>query len=424
MAKRYTVAVLGCGGRGYAYAKHMKARPDAFLLTDYCDTNPAQLEKMNALFPVEKDRLFTDEEAFFAEKRADVLVLATWDKSHVRQCVRAMELGYDVLLEKPVADSREEIDRLLEVQRKTGRKVVVCHVMRYSTPVNLVEEILETGVLGRLMAIDHTEHVAYWHYAQAYVRLHAQWQGQTHPTILAKCCHDLDLIQHFAGAKCKSVSSVGGYRFFTPENAPDGATERCLDCPHAESCPYSAKRVYIDRWKENGCPAFDWPWSKVSLHSPTTEADLLAGIEDSTFGMCPFLLGVEKDIHVADHQMVQMVFENGVTASLKMLFAADPGRRIQFFGTHGEVVLDERSDTIEVKPYGGEKRTLVISQAKKQSDSWGHGGGDYGLVRDLHEILSGSKTDYTSLEESVESHLMGISAEESRHSGGNAVAVH
>lgn len=421
MKQHFTAAVIGAGGRGSVYTELM-CNKEEFSVVAACDRIPKKLENLQAIAHMEDEALFTDEEEFFKEKRADVLVIATCDSDHVRQCVRAMKLGYDVLLEKPISDSREEIQELLAVQKETGRTVVVCHVLRYTVAIQKLEELLAQGVVGELIAIDHMERVNFWHQAQAYVRIQKMYSDTQHPTILAKCCHDLDLIQHFAGARCKSVSSVGGLTHFRPENAPEGATKRCVDCPHKDTCCFSAKRIYIDLWKERGCPAFSWPWYKVSLTNPNTEENLYEGIKNTVFGECAYQCGVETNPHVVDNQMVQMEFENGVRANLKMLFAAGSGRRINFFGTKGELLYDERVGTIEVRPYWGEVETLEIKTLNVQG--WGHGGGDFGLVESLYDILTGKATHYTSLTESLESHLMGVAAEESRLDGGKAVQVH
>ena len=237
MGKAFTVAILGFGNRGQVYASFMAQKEDCFKIAAVCDTNPIQLEHADSLYNLGKNNLFADTSEFLKEKRADVLVISTWDKDHVEQCLIAMDLGYDILLEKPISDSREEIKLLIDKQKETGCKVVVCHVMRYSPAILLLDEVLKSGVLGKLMAIDHTERVAYWHFVQAYIKLHSVWQGKTYATILAKCCHDLDLIQHYASDKCKSVTSIGKIGCFTKENAPKGATEYCLDCPHVETCP-------------------------------------------------------------------------------------------------------------------------------------------------------------------------------------------
>lgn len=421
MSKVYTVAILGCGNRGSVYAFGMSRQPDRYKVVSICDVNPVQAENMNRKLNLKKEAIFTDTNEFLKEKRADVLAIATWDTDHVEQCLRAMDLGYDILLEKPVSDSSEEIKLLMEKQKETGRKIVVCHVMRYAPAILLLDEIVKTGVLGKLMAIDHTERVTYWHYIQAYIKLHTVWQGKIHPTILAKCCHDLDLIQHFANSKCHSVTSVGKVGCFLKENAPEGATEFCLDCKNVETCPYSAKRIYVDKWKASGCPEFNWPYNRVSQKFPTTEEDLYEGLRTTVYGKCPYLLDIDSDPHVADHQLVQMQFQNGVVANLKMIFSASSGRRIVLYGEKGEIVMDQRTDTVEIMPYGQPKEIKKISEYAPTNG--GHGGGDTGIINTFYDILTDKCTEYTSLEESLESHLIGIAAEESRLNDSKCVII-
>lgn len=420
MEKKFTVAILGAGGRGYVYANLFK-KQENFEVVSVCDYNPAQLEKINVVLNLPEEAFFREEDEFFKERRADVVVVATRDRDHVRQCIKAMKQGCDVLLEKPVSDSKEELEEILKVQRETGRIVVVCHVMRYAAGILKLDELLASGVIGKLLAIDQTERVEYWHQAMAYVRIQKLYHDTQHPTILAKCCHDLDVVQHFAGARCESVSSVGALAHFRRENMPAGAAKRCIECPHMETCTYSAKKLYIDLWKERGCPTFSWPWNKVSLVDPNTEEDLYEGLKTSILGECAFQCDVENNPHVVDHQMVQMWFQNGVIASLKMIIAAQSGRRTVLSGTEGEIVLEELTDSIEVKPYGKKIEVIKLSELNING---GHGGGDAKMVDDLYDILTGAKTVYTSLEESVESHLIGICAEESRLDGGKMVKVH
>jgi len=423
MNKMLTAAILGVGSRGFVYGGLMK-KHENFEVVSICDYNPSQIDKANQLFNLPQENVFYDEETFFQEKRADVLVIATHDKFHVRQCLKALELGYDVLMEKPVSDSEEEIEELLKMQQKTKKNVVVCHVLRYSAPYRKVYQLLQEGAIGKLIAIDAFERVKYWHQAQAYVRIQSEVNDIAHPTILAKCCHDLDYIQHYAQAKCDTVSSIGGLSFFRRENAPDGAADRCLDCKYVDSCVYSAKKIYIDRWIESGRPAFVWPYNKVSLKNPNTEEDLYNGLRTVPLGKCVFKCGVENNPNVVDHQIVQMHFENGVDATLKMFFADTSDRRINLFGTHGEIILDWQLGTLEVRRFGQGVEVFKTSELNVGGYG-GHGGGDGALVNELYSILNGKITeDYTSLTESVESHLIGIKAEESRLNGGIMLKVH
>ena len=416
--KKITVAVLGCGNRGRAYTRQMLLHPEWYEIVALADNDPGQVELMRSRYGFEEVPGFSDINEFFAEKRADVIIIATPDRDHVPQAVRAMELGYDLLLEKPLTDSREEVEQLLQTQKKTGSKVLVCHVLRYGPGYKKCDELLESGAIGRLYAIDASERVVYWHWAQAYVRGIAGTTEFAHPTILAKCCHDLDLIQHYAGSKCDTLSSIGGLDFFKKENAPEGATERCLDCPHNVTCPYSAKRIYFDKWLEEGKPAFRSPYFRAANVNPITEEALLDGLRNGPFGRCVFHCGATN----SDHQMVQMTFENGVKASMKMVYAAERGRRITFYGTLGEIIMDERDGTVTLWPSDREKQVFEISAMK--NGAGGHAGGDEGIIDSLYGMVTGAATQTTSLEESVESHLIGIAAEESRKQGGKLIKVH
>ena len=251
--KIYTVAILGVGARGgNAYGKLIHKFPEKYKITHLCDEREDRLDYYGELFEVPAEHRFSNEDEFFAKKRADLLVIATPDTCHIKHTVRAFETGYDVLVEKPLTDNEAECHELLASQAKYGRKALVCHVLRYAPAYTKLYEILSSGKIGRLMSINWTEPVGYWHQAHSYVRGNWRNTDVAAPMILAKCCHDLDLIQWYANSKCHSVSSVGSLDFFKPERAPEGAAERCPDCPHKDSCPYSAYRIYIERWQEFG----------------------------------------------------------------------------------------------------------------------------------------------------------------------------
>lgn len=418
MAKKFEVALLGCGSRGLTYTSNMFEKNDKYEIVSLCDINPAQIEKTKNVLSLNNVSEFTDPEEFFEQKRADLVVIASPDRLHVPQALKALELGYDILLEKPISDSREELQSLVEAQKKYGGKIIICHVLRYAPAFVKCKELLESGIIGKLYAIDANERVAYWHWAQAYVK--GMWADMdvSHPAILAKCCHDLDIIVGYVDSECDTLSSIGELGFFKPENAPEGAADRCFECVHKDACPYSAKRIYIDAWHENGKPEFEWPFNKISLIKPTVEENLVEGIKTHDFGRCAF----KQKVDMIDHQMVQMTFKNGVRASLKMVFAASSGRRITFYGTYGEILLDERMDEIHILPFGGESKVIKISNLIK--GSVGHGGGDGKIVDELYDMLVGESDVKTSLAKSVECHLMGIAAEESRKQGGVLVKVH
>ena len=419
--KIFTVAIIGAGSRGAdIYGRLLMQLPEKFKIVALCDPRQHRLDSFGAEFGVNESECYTDENTFFEKKRADVLVIATLDCDHVRQCLKAFELGYDVLLEKPITEHKEECEQLLAAQKKYGRKAFVCHVLRYAPAFVKAGELLDSGAIGRLVSISTVENITYWHYAHSYVR--GNWRNRkiAAPIILAKCSHDLDLLQHYAKSKCKTVSSVGDLTYFTAENAPANSAERCSDCQLMETCPYSAKRVYVERWYAQNCPMDIWPYNIINT-APTTEEKLYEAIKNGPYGRCVY----HCDNDVPDHQIVTMTFENGVKATLNMMtFAKEAGRRMNFYGTLGEIILDEAEGIVEMRIFGGENVTYPIGELIKETSGYGHGGGDFVLINELYDILMGRATKGTSLEESIESHLMGICAEESRLNDGKLIYVH
>ncbi len=415
--KIYTVAILGVGARGgNAYGKLIMKKPDKFKIVALCDPREDRLSHFGEMFGVDKAQRFTSEDEFFEKKRADLLLVTTLDTLHVRQCIRAFETGYDVLLEKPITDKLEECRALLDTQKKYGNRALVCHVLRYAPAYVKLSEILDSGRLGKLISMNWTEPVGYWHQAHSYVR--GNWRNTdiSAPMILAKSCHDLDLLQFYAKSRCRSVSSVGSVSFFNAENAPENTADRCTDCRLVDSCPYSAKRIYIERWRAAGSPTDSWPYN-VPVMAPVTEEKLYEAIRTGDYGRCVF----RCDNNVVDNQLVQMQFENGVTATLTMnAFNIGGGRKVSFYCSLGEIYMDERE--IVIRPFGAAEEHIDLS--KIEDIDYAHGGGDAKLVDSLYGMMSGDEGMVTTLEESVESHLMGIAAERSRINGGRLEYLH
>lgn len=417
MDKKFTVAILGVGGRGgYAYGSLIAKLPQQFTILSLCDINQEKLDYFSKKFNVAKENLFVDENDFFAQKRADVLIIATQDKDHIRHATKAFQLGYDILLEKPITDNAAEMQGLLALQKETGCKALVCHVLRYAPAFVKASKLLEEGVIGRLISINAIEQVGYFHQAQAYVRGYWRKAENSTPMILAKCSHDLDLIQFYANSKCESVSSIGDLIHFKKENMPVGATERCLDCPHQNACPYSAKTHYLDAWLRDKKDVYPY---NVACAAPITEEKMRESLRTGLHGRCVYAC----DNDVVDHQLTQMYFANGVKATLTMTaFTAHCGRRMEFFGTKGQITLDEVRDFIRISVFGEEEIEIKISELLEKDLL--HGGGDKGLIDSLYDMLTGQALERTTLEDSAESHLIGIAAEKSRKEKGTLTAVH
>ena len=416
--KIYTVAILGLGGRGAdAYGWLLHNATDRFKIVSLCDIRPERIDMFSKAFNVAKENCFTDDEQFLMEKRADLLLIATPDTCHVRHALKGFELGYDILLEKPITEHEDECKQILAAQKKAGTKALVCHVLRYAPAFVKIAELINSGVIGKLVLISALERVGSMHYCHSFVR--GNWRNRqvAAPMILAKCCHDLDLLQFYAKSKCDSISSIGELTYFKSENAPTGATKRCLDCPHQDTCPFSAKRHYLTNWlveKPEDC----WPYNVIA-NAPLTEEKLFNAVKDGPYGRCVYF----SDNDVVDHQITQMTFENGVKAELVMTaFTAVGGRRYHLQGTLGEIILEEDAGTFTIHQYGKDREITPIADLMEKG--YGHGGGDNGIINALYDILCGNTAAATALDASVESHLMGIRAEQSRLQGGTLLKVH
>ena len=418
--KKLSVAIIGCGSRGgETYGRLIFENKDQFEITSLCDTRLDRLDKYSKEFNVSKDNYFNNEDEFFNKKRADVLVIAVQDKDHVRIALKALDLGYDLLLEKPITSSIKECNDLLKKQKETGKVIVVCHVLRYAPAFVKVKELLDNNTIGDLVLMQALEQVGWFHQAHSFVRGNWHNTKETSPMILAKCCHDLDLLQFYAKSKCKTVSSIGSLMFFKKENMPHDASSRCSNCKYIDSCPYSAKVIYLDEWIKRGKPANEWPFNVITEELPLTSEALIKAINETEYGKCVFCC----DNDAVDNQVVMMEFMNGVKATLTMTaFTGSIGRIMKFYGTLGEIDLDEEKGVIEVKRFSKDKEVIKISDLTT-NDNMAHGGGDVMIVRSLYDAIINRKTK-TSLEASIESHLMSIRSEESRLNNGKVINVH
>ena len=249
MKKIITVSIIGVGARGgETYGRYMNLQKDKYKITNLCDINAERLNKYGKLFNVPEKNRFISATEFFNEKRSELLIISTLDKIHVEIAEKALKRGYHILLEKPISDNIQDLKNLLEESKKHNEKIMVCHVLRYTVMIEKIKKLLEDGVIGKLITVDHTENVGFWHAAHSYVRGNWRRAEETSPMIMAKCCHDFDLLQYFIGDECESVSSYGDTNFFNKENKPEDTADRCVECKLIDACPYSAKKIYLDMW--------------------------------------------------------------------------------------------------------------------------------------------------------------------------------
>ncbi len=412
--KKITVAVAGLGSRGNSYASCCKLMSDKIEIVACADILPDKLKRFGDEYGVPEERRYASaEEMLKEEKLADVMFICTLDRQHYGHAIPALKKGYHLLLEKPASTDPRECREIAKVAKENGREVVVCHVLRYTPFYRKLKEVLESGVIGRVMMIQANEQATYWHQAHSFVRGNWRRSDETCPMLMQKCCHDMDILLWLTGKHAVSVSSFGELSHFKSEYAPEGAPDRCgEDCPAYGECPYSIKTCYLDR-ADRG--EFGWPLDVVEPEPDA--AKLRETLKTSPYGRCVY----RCDNNVVDHQAVNLRLDDDLLISFNMsAFTSEGGRRMHVMGTKGDITAYMEDGEIHVNVFGKEPE-IVDSHA--ETDQFGHGGGDYNLIVDLIDVLSGKKGALTSIDASVESHVVCAAAEESRLGGGKLVNI-
>ena len=416
------IAIAGVGSRGKnAYGLELLNMKDRAKVVAVADIDPERLALAGDAHGVPKEMRFSSAEAMLAmPKLADAMLVCTQDRQHVPHAVAALKKGYDVMMEKPISPKLEDLQEITRVARENGRRVVVCHVLRYTPFFQTIKKTIDSGALGEVVSIQALENVRYWHQAHSFVRGNWRREEDTSPMILAKCCHDLDYLVWLCGKKCERVSSYGSLMYFKKSNAPKGAALRCTQgCKAKESCPYDAEKIYLTN-KDTGilCGNVEWPID-VLAENPTEEK-IRHAIEAGPYGRCVF----HCDNDVVDHQIVNMQMEGGASLSLTMsAFTSIGGRTIKVMGTLGDLWGDMHENKIRIGVFG--KEPQVIDLGKEEKDFAGHGGGDRLLMEQFVDLLQGKEPDgtVTTLETSVESHLVALAAEKSRLENGESIEI-
>lgn len=421
--------IIGTGNRGGIYSANAEAF-GKFQMVGIAEPDDYLRNYMREKYNVPEERCFKSYEQLLAlGKIADFAMITTQDQLHFAPAMMAIEKGYNLLLEKPAAPTAEECLAIANAAEEKGVQVLVCHVLRYTPFARKVKEIIDSGLLGKIQSVIHFEGVGNIHYSHSYVR--GKWGNAERSSnmLLAKSCHDLDLLQWLLGSECKKVQSFGRQTYFVKENCPEGAPERCIDgCPHAATCPYDARKIYRDFSYEEG----GWLTPVATARDNPTAEDIDKVLRESMYGRCVY----QCDNNVVDHQTVNLEYENGETVVFTMAAFNEGGRRIHIMGTKGELISTDFSDIslfiyCDEDPKSdryGHSYHLQIKTSDtqiEQTTTGGHGGGDVGIIHDLWMLLGEGKTtpSISSVRTSVKNHLTVFAAEESRNNGGKLVDV-
>lgn len=409
MSRPVTAVVVGAGGRGTTYAAYALEHPEQFKVVGVAEPKDWNRARLAELHAIPQAAVFADWRDLAARPRmADAAIIATQDAMHADPAVALAVLGYHLLLEKPMAPSEAECERITRAVTEAGVMCAVCHVMRYTAYTQALKKLLDEGAVGEIVSIQHLEPVGYWHQAHSFVRGNWRNTAESSFMLLAKSCHDLDWLRYVVGKRCRSVSSFGNLMHFRREQKPAaaGAALRCLDCAYEPDCPYSARKIYLGRLAQG------WGgWPVDVLVPEPDEEKVLRALREGPYGRCVY----ECDNDVVDHQVVNLLFEGGQTGVFTMTaFNQGAHRKTRIFGTRGEIYGD--GERIEVYDFLSDQKRVVDTNAADASILGGHGGGDYGLMQRFVAALSAGDPGMilSGVEESFETHRMVFAAERAR----------
>ncbi|NEM99375.1 Gfo/Idh/MocA family oxidoreductase [Pontibacter sp. BT327] len=408
MEKPVTVITIGAGSRGTVYGNFASKFPEQLKVIGVAEPNTFRNEKYSQQHDISTENRFTDwKQVFERPKFADAVIISTPDDMHYEPCMKALAMGYDVLLEKPIAPTEKECRDILKMAKKTGRIVAVCHVLRYAPYFVKMKELIEQGAIGEVISVQHFEPIEHLHMAHSYVRGNWHNSKQTTPIILAKSCHDLDIIKWVINKPSKRIAAMGDLKWFRKENAPEGSTTRCTDgCKVERECPYSAIKHYHDNRKRTF--VLDLPADK-SKHSEV----IMERLKTTNYGRCVYRMENDQP----DHYVTTIQFDDSVTASFSMeAFTSYARRRTRIMGAMGDMVGDMNELVVTDFRTGKELKLVPRAEDVDGYKNSGHGGGDWLLVRDFVQAVSQQNPALltSTIDESIESHIMGFMAEESR----------
>ncbi len=403
LVKPVTAITLGAGNRGNVYGDYGKEYPQELNIVGVAEPIPIRRERYMEKHDIPKEHAYdTWERVFEQEKFADAVLITTPDDLHYGPCMAALEKGYDILLEKPISPSEQECRDILALAKKTGRIVAVCHVLRYAPYFIRLREMVQSGMLGRVVSMQHLEPIQHIHMSHSYVRGNWHNSAQSTPIILGKSCHDLDIMKWVLEKSCEKIHAFGKLSWFHRAHAPEGSTDRCTSgCKVEGSCPYSALRIYHKErtWLHH----FDLP------EDPAKQGNkIMDYLHNSDYGRCVYRMDNDQP----DHYTVNIQFSDEVTAAFSMeAFTSYHGRRTRIMGSMGDIVGDMQGLTYT------DFRTKEEFKETFSDDS--HGGGDWRLVSDwVQAVAAQDATLLTStIDASIESHIMGFEAEKSRKNG-------
>ncbi|KAK9515541.1 hypothetical protein VZT92_026181 [Zoarces viviparus] len=413
MTSPVRVIVVGAGSRGEIYSQFASIHPERVQVVGVADPRKFARTKLQQKHKILDENIFEDwHNIVEREKFADAVLICTPDRLHKEPAVAFAKKGYHILLEKPMATTAEDCTAIVEACTQSDVILSVGHVLRYDPVTHKIKELIDAGVVGDVMHIQHLEPVGFYHFAHSFVRGNWRNEAESSFALLAKSCHDIDLIHHWAGPRrCVKVSSFGSVSHFGKENKPTGAGNRCLDCSIEGDCPYSASKIYLNRVKQGHT---GWPVSVICPSSLPDIESVTEALRTGPYGRCVY----ECDNDVCSNQVVNMEFEGGLTAAFSMVAFTEEicKRKTTIYGSKGELSCDGHE--VHVFDFLTQRSTKhkAHNDAPRNFGMSGHGGADYHLMAAFISAVANNDPSHirSGPEETLLSHLLVFEAERSR----------
>ena len=400
-----TAILIGAGARGQIYARYAQEHPEELRIMAVAEPKADRRALMCRAYGIPADRAFSNWEDLLARPQmADAALICTLDDMHTEPTLAALKQGYHVLLEKPMSNSETECRAIAAAAEEAQRVLSVCHVLRYTPFYRTIKQLIDDGQVGEVASLSQVENVGYWHHAHSFVRGNWRCSEQTSPMILQKSCHDMDILLWLSGQRCTQVSSFGSLHHFDAAHAPQDAPLRCTDgCPHSVVCPYDAGKIYLTD---------NVGWPTDMLTTDLSREGRLKALREGPYGRCVY----HCDNDVVDRQVVNLEFDNGAVAGFTMTaFTTDMARQLKVCGTKGQITADMNANTVSLHRFGESGPREITLETPPQTNNYGHGGGDYYLMRDfVRAVQSGGDGNLSYARVSLQSHLICFAAERSR----------
>lgn len=386
MERKKRFVQVGVGGRArFFYEALAKTYSDTSEITAFCDINPIRLEfaQRNLVenFGYQKVNLYgvEDFDKMIEVEKPDCVIVTSIDRTHHKYIIRAMELGCDVISEKPMTTDNVKCQQIIDAVKRTGKNLRVSFNYRYAPHHSQVRRLIMDGVIGDVKQIHFEWLLSTTHGADYFRRWHRD-RRNSGGLLVHKATHHFDLVNFWMGTRPKQVFAYGDLMFYGRENAENrGMTKFYYRAHGSENAKEDPFALHME--------------GKTNLENLYLNAESADGYlrDQSVFG---------DGISIEDVMNVLVKYENGALMSYSLnAFSPKEGFRVVFTGTKGRMEVDVtessyinaggkkslegsvQTRSIKVLPMFGAPYDVEIEQAEG-----GHGGGDPVLLNDIFGV--------------------------------------